>query len=105
MNRKTASPLPSTTADERWEFIRTAIDAAGVDPVDVAMAALDTIALLEEEPTFVAGLIGLLTAARGNASVRRGDPPCSCASCTASRGDGPSPAAVYYIPSVLGDES
>ena len=88
MNRKTASPLgnnPSTTADERWEFIKTAVEAANVDPVDVAMAALEMTAAVPDESLFMNGLIELLTSARAAAAIRRGDTPCDCEACTANK--------------------
>jgi hypothetical protein len=97
------TPTPAPTAEERWSFVRTAVEAADVDPVDVAMAALEMTAAVPDAALFMNGLIELLTSARAAAAIRRGDAPCSCASCTASRGEGPSPDAVYYIPSVVGE--
>jgi len=97
--KRPVSPSPlgnnPSTADERWEFIRTAIDAAGVDPVDVAMAALEMTAAFPNEALFVNGLIELLTSARAAAAVRRGDPPCSCASCTAKSATATAPEITY----------
>ena len=105
------SPLgnnPSTTAETRWALIPSAIDAAGVDPIDVAMAVLDTLVGIPGDDRFVQTLMTLLTAARGHAAVRRGE-PCDCDACKAEQAStspvSGQPEMVYFVPSVQGDES
>jgi hypothetical protein len=100
MKRPSPSPLgnnpsPSTTADARWEFVRTAVEAADVDPIDVALAALDMTAAVPDESLFRAGLIELLTSARAAAALRRGEKPCDCEVCLAKSATAPAGEITY----------
>ena len=97
MNRKTASPLGNnpSTADERWEFVRTAVEAADVDPIDVSLAALEMTAGVPDEGLFMQALVELLTAARAAASIRRGEKPCNCEVCLAKSATAPAGEITY----------
>ena len=86
---------PNPTAAERWDFVRRVIDASGVSPDDVALAALELTMLSPEQEYFEADLLMLVSTAQQVALARKGEVPCDCPACTTKAADKAEPELVY----------
>jgi hypothetical protein len=84
---------PNPSADERWAFIQRVIEASGVSPNDVALAALEATMLSPEQEYFEGDLLMLVSAAQQIALARRAA-SCDCPACapTAAKAE---PELVY----------